>query len=340
MLKVGVVGATGYTGQELVKILLNHSKVEITSLTAKIEKEGKLSNMFGRFIGECNLACKNLNIDEVSKKTDLIFLALPHGVSLEYANFFLEKGKKVIDLSADYRLKDASVYEKWYKIKHKDKKNLKESVYGLPEIYKDKIKMAKLIANPGCYPTVALLCSLPLMAKKVLGLSDIIIDAKSGATGAGRKASIDLHYSEVNENVKAYKINEHQHTPEINQELSKFNLDNTKVTFVPHLVPINRGMLATVYLKYKEELREKEVLKIYKDFYKESPFVKVLGDGKLPQVKDVVYTNYCHLGLKVDEEKGFVIVVGVIDNLLKGASGQAVENMNLMCGFKETEGLI
>ncbi|MCK5306370.1 MAG: N-acetyl-gamma-glutamyl-phosphate reductase [Candidatus Omnitrophica bacterium] len=340
MLKVGVIGATGYTGEELVKILLNHPKVELTSITAKVEKESRMSDLFGRFLGKCDLMCKNLDVDEVAKKTDLVFLALPHGVSMQYAKAFLKKGKRVIDLSADYRLSDASLYKEWYHIKHTDEVNLAESVYGMPEVYKSQIKEARLVANPGCYPTVSILSSLPMAARHHLGLSGIIIDAKSGITGAGRKAALGLHYSEINESIKAYKINEHQHIPEINQELTKARGSRVDVTFVPHVVPLNRGILATVYMMYREKVRQDDVLSIYKDYYKKAPFVRVLDEGRLPEIKDVVYTNYCHIGLKVNEEKGLVIAVAVIDNLLKGASGQAVQDMNIMNGFNETEGLI
>ncbi len=339
-IKVAIVGATGYTGAELVKVLLNHPHVEITSLTAKIEQESKISDIFGKFLGRCDLLCKKLDVDDVAKHADVVFLALPHGVSMHYADAFLKKGLKVIDLSADYRLKSLEDYTKWYNIKHTDEKNIARSVYGLPEIYRAEIEKADLIANPGCYPTVSILATLPMVAKNDIGLSDVIIDAKSGITGAGRKAALSLHYSEVNESIKAYKINAHQHIPEINQELSNVDGNNFEVSFIPHVVPLNRGILATCYIKYREKLDANEIYNLYKDYYKDEPFVKVLDKGKLPEIKDVVYTNFCHIGVNVSEDKGLVVAVGVIDNLLKGASGQAVENMNIMCGFNEKEGLI
>ncbi len=338
--KVAIVGATGYTGSELVKVLLDHQYVAITSLTAKIEQESKISDIFGKFLGRCDLLCKNLDVDDVAKHADVVFLALPHGVSMHYADAFLKKGLKVIDLSADYRLKSLETYTKWYNIKHTDVKNIARSVYGLPEIYRAEIKNADLVANPGCYPTVSILSTLPVVAKNDIGLSDVIIDAKSGITGAGRKAVLSLHYSEVNESIKAYKINEHQHIPEINQELSNVDGKNFEVSFIPHIVPLNRGILATCYIKYREKLDANEIYNLYKNYYKDEPFVKVLDKGRLPEIKDVVYTNFCHIGLKVSEDKGLIVAVGVIDNLLKGASGQAVENMNIMCGFNEKEGLI
>jgi N-acetyl-gamma-glutamyl-phosphate reductase len=338
--KVAVVGATGYAGAELIHVLLNHPHVEVTSLTAKLDEESKICDIFGKFLGKCDLMCKNLDVNEVSKAADIVFLALPHGVSMHYVNDFLKKGIKVIDLSADYRLKSKELYNKWYNRKHTDEANIEKSVYGLPEMYRDEIKGAELVANPGCYPTVSILTTLPVVAKNDIGLSDVIIDAKSGITGAGRKAVLSLHYPEVNESIKAYKINEHQHIPEINQELTNADGNNFEVSFTPHIVPMNRGILATCYIKYREKLDSHEVHRLYEDYYKDEPFVKVLKQGKLPEVKDVTDTNFCHIGVKVSEDKGLVIAVGVIDNLLKGASGQAVQNMNIMCGFDEKEGLV
>jgi N-acetyl-gamma-glutamyl-phosphate reductase len=340
MIKVGIVGATGYTGEELVRILLDHPEVEITSLTAKLDKEQKFSEIFGKFKGKCDLPCKNLDVDEVAKKTDLVFLALPHGVSCQFAGKFLQKKKKVIDLSADYRLKNVLLYKKWYNLDHPDKENIKNSVYGLPEIYKDKIKDATLIANPGCYPTASILTCLPVIKSDDIKVLSIIIDAKTGLTGAGRRASLATSYSEINENAKAYKINEHQHTPEINQELSYSANENIEVVFTPHLIPLDRGILTTCYIQCKQTPDTSTVVKLYKDFYKDDPFVKVLDKGQLPQLKDVAYSNYCHLGLAVNKQKNIIIVVGAIDNLGKGASGQAVENMNIMSGFSQEEGLI
>jgi len=346
MLKVAIVGATGFTGEELVKILLDHPEVKITSLSAKIDKPDAFSDIFGWAKGKINLICDNLDISKVAKKADLIFLALPHRVSMQVAPKFLAKGKKVIDLSADYRLEDTAVYKKWYGPAHKDKKNLKAAVYGLPELYKNQIKKADVVANPGCYPTASILACAPLLAKGVVSPTNIIIDAKSGVTGAGRAAKIALHFSEVNQDLKAYKINEHQHMPEIEQELSKVAGKKTKVTFVPHLVPMDRGILCTVYLQQKKgqsshtsDVRDSahRMCVGLSKFYKNAPFVRVLKDGEFPQVKNVVGTNYCDIGIKADE-KG-IIVVSAIDNLQKGASGQAVQNMNLMCGFDEECGL-
>ena len=321
----------------MVKILASHPEVELTSLTAIIDAPTSYGTLFPHFRGKVDLICKELNIDEVNQVSDLVFLALPHRVSMQVVPKFLESGKKVIDLSADYRLQDTAVYKKWYGTEHKDEGNLKKAVYGLPELYRDKIKKADLIANPGCYPTSIILATLPLI--KSFGVESIIADSKSGVTGAGRRADINLSFGEVDDNLKAYKINEHQHAPEIDQELSHASGKKTDVVFVPHLVPMRRGILSTVYLKLKKAAPEKNVFDAFKNLYKNEPFVRVFDKGKLPQIKDVVNTNFCDIGIKVDEKKNLVVVISAIDNLQKGASGQAVQNMNIMCGFGEKTGL-
>jgi len=337
VLKVGVIGATGYTGEELIKILASHKDVKITLLQAIVEEELPISDIFPALKGKVNLMCKKPNLKEAIEKTDLVFLALPHTVSMTVAPELLKSGKIVIDLSADYRL-DVAEYEEWYKVKHKDAGNIEKAVYGLPELYKEKIKKAKLIANPGCYPTGVLLAILPLVKKEIVALNTIVIDSKSGATGAGRKAHLSLSFSEVNESIKAYKINEHQHKPEINMGIKKVTNKNVDVIFVPHLVPINRGILSTVYMDLTKETSTVAVTQIYREFYKGKPFVRVMNEETLPTIRDIQNTNYCNIGIKVTGKK--VIVVSCIDNLIKGAAGQAVQNMNIMCGFEETEGLI
>ena len=336
MLKVAVIGATGYTGEELVKILASHKDVKITVLQAVVEKELPISKIFPHLSGKIDVVCKKPNPEEAKKKADLIFLALPHTVSMTLAPSFLKSGKNVIDLSADYRL-DVNEYEKHYSASHKDKDNIKEAAYGLPELFKGEIKKAKLIANPGCYPTGALLAIAPLAEKSLIDLNTIIIDAKSGATGAGRKAHIALSFSEVNENIKAYKINEHQHKPEINMGINKLTGKNTDVIFVPHLIPVDRGILSTVYTDLKKKMNTAELIKLYKNFYKDEPFLGIMAEGILPAIRDVQHTNLCNIGIKVTGSKA--ILVSCIDNLLKGAAGQAVQNMNIMYGFEETEGL-
>lgn len=335
MLNVGVVGATGYTGEEMVKILSRHPGVKITALSAIIDKPTKISEVFPS-LGKCDIICKELDIEEVSSSCDLVFLALPHKVSMKFAPTFLKKKKKVIDLSADYRL-SAGDYKEWYGQEHADKGNIESAVYGLPELYRDQIKKAELIANPGCYPTSIILAAAPLVKGGSVELDDIIADSKSGVTGAGRKAALPLIFSEVDENLKAYKVNTHQHKPEINQELAKLAKQDIDIVFTPHLIPMNRGILSTLYFKLKKDLSRKELIKIYKGFYKDEPFVRILAEG-LPQIKDVVNTNFCDIGMSVTGRRA--IVVSCIDNLTKGAAGQAVQNMNIMCSFDEKEGLI
>lgn len=335
MVKVAVVGATGYTGEELVEVLLKNDAVELTSLSAIVEKETQFSELYPKFGRRISLVCKSLNIEKVSASSDLVFLALPHTVSMEIAPVFLKNGKKVIDLSADYRL-PASIYEKWYSKKHADPVNLRKAVYGLPELNRDKIKNADLIANPGCYPTGIILGLLPMVKKIQETGAVIIIDAKSGVTGAGRKASISLLFGEVDENLKCYKPNEHQHMPEIEQVLSGAAGKEIKVNFIPHLIPMKRGILSTIYLQHKSLTEAEKIYAMYEDFFRHEPFVRVRPLGILPEIKDVVGTNFCDIGIKVSN--GMVIIVSVIDNLLKGASGQAVQNMNIMMGIPEKAG--
>lgn len=339
MLKVAVVGATGYTGEELVKILARHPKVTITSLTAKIERPQKMQELFPALLGTIDMMCELPNEDRVSDLADFIFLALPHRVSMEVAPKFLKRGKKVVDLSADYRL-NRDVYKKWYGADQNDCEGLKCAVYGLPELYREKIKTAKLIANPGCYPTSIILGLLPLFESGKADTGSIIADSKSGVTGAGRKADINLCFGDVNESLKAYKVNEHQHSPEIGEILSRVAKQDVDIVFVPHLVPLNRGILSTIYARLKEEMDTKGAIALYKNFYKNEPFTKVLDEGVLPQLKDVRGTNFCHIGVKVDTARRLCIIVSAIDNLTKGAAGQAVQNMNIMNGFNEKEGLM
>ena len=333
MLKVAIVGATGYTGCELARILYRHPGVEITCLTGLLKEAQMFNQLFPQY-PEVSLLCEELNVERVAQNCDLVFLALPHTISMEIAFQFLKLGKKVIDLSADYRLPQ-EVYEKWYKIKHTHPELLEQAVYGLPELYKEKIKKAELIANPGCYPTSVLLALAPLISEKVI--QETIVDSKTGVSGAGRKADINLHFSEVQGNIKPYKINAHQHIPEIEQELSKLAGRKIDILFVPHLIPVDRGILSTIYLSLDKQIAQKEIFALYKNFYNQSPFIKLL-ENFLPQTKDVIFTNYCSLGIKIIGKKA--IIISAIDNLVKGAAGQAVQNMNIMFGFKEVEGLI
>ena len=267
----------------------------------------------------------------------MVFLALPHRVSMEFVPKFLGAAKKVIDLSADYRL-PAEIYAKWYGKNHTDVSNIKKAVYGLPELYRNEIRKADLIANPGCYPTSVILAIAPLIKRGLIEPSGIIADSKSGITGAGRKAAIDLLFGEISENVRAYKIGAHQHMPEMEEVLKNLAGTGVKVLFTPHVIPIRRGILSTVYMKPKKKMSQTEVNKVYSDFYKDEFFVRFKSDGVLPEIKDVVYTNFCDIGARVTDEH--IVTVSVIDNLLKGAAGQAVENMNIMYGLDEKEGLV
>lgn len=338
-LKVGVVGATGYTGEEVVKILAGHSQIQLSYVSGKEERSVKIQEIFPYLRNRLDLECAAFSLKAAIEKCDFLFLSLPHTVSTQFVPYFIQAKKKVIDISADYRLKNTEVYEKFYRTRHQDLQNLKQAVYGLPELNRKKIRLAKLVANPGCYPTASILAVLPGAKKGLFDLNSIQIDSKSGVTGAGRKADKALNFSEVNENFKAYKLFEHQHVPEINQELSGVSGKKVDVVFVPHLLPLNRGILCTSYVKLKKKMNTLELLQRYEDFYKDEPFVKVYKNGLLPELKNVAHTNYCDIGLRVNEKKRLAVIVSVIDNLGKGAAGQAVQNMNIMCGFEETEGL-
>ncbi len=340
MIRAGIVGATGYAGEELIGLLLAHPEVKITSVSAKVDKAEDIAGIFPKFKNRIDLVCAHPDIKEICAKCDLVFLALPHTVSMQLVPKLLKAGKRVIDLSADYRLKDTRVYAQFYKTGHQDKLNLKKAVYGLPEIYRYTIKNAALIANPGCYPTAAILALAPAVACDLVEPDSIIIDAKSGVSGAGRKIAGDFMFTEINDDFKAYKVNVHQHAPEINQVLSKLAGEKLKVTFVPHLLPLNRGILETIYLKKNKAVKGKSqsFIELYKKFYKKEPFIRIKEESYYPRLKDVVGTNFCDIGIKEDQES--LIIIAAIDNLLKGASGQALQNMNIMYKFPEHLGLI
>ncbi|MBI2095563.1 MAG: N-acetyl-gamma-glutamyl-phosphate reductase [Candidatus Omnitrophica bacterium] len=338
-LRVGVVGATGYTGEELVRILCGHPLVELTYASGKETREAKIQDIFPYLKNSVDLPYAAFSFEEAAARCDFVFLSLPHTVSMSVAPAFLKARKKVVDVSADYRLKDAALYETFYKVRHQDAANLERAVYGLPEIHREKIRKAVLVANPGCYPTGAILGVLPGLRHGLWDGSAVTIDAKSGVTGAGRKAEKSLNFSEVNESFKAYKLFEHQHVPEINQELSGVSGRRTEVVFVPHLLPVNRGILSTIYAPLKKKITGEELLSVYQREYAREPFVKVYAGGALPELKNVAHTNFCDIGLRVHEGKRLAVIVTAIDNLQKGAAGQAVQNMNLMMGFDEKTGL-
>ncbi len=339
VINAGIIGATGHTGEELIGVLLKHPGVRISRLYNTSNQPQVISEVFPKFKGQIELVCKKPDIKEIAEKCDVVFLALPHTVSMQFVPKLLKAGKRVIDLSADYRIKNPGIYEKFYNKAHKDKPHLKDAVYGLPEIYRVKIKNARLVANPGCYPTAAILALAPLAGLDLIEPDSIIIDAKSGVTGAGKKLVKEFLFSEINEDFRAYKINIHQHMPEINQVLSKLAVKKINVIFVPHLLPLERGILETIYVKKSKKLKGKsqDIINLYKKFYKNEPFVRIKDEGQFPRIKDVSNTNFCDIGIKETGEN--IIVISAIDNLLKGASGQAVQNMNIMYKFPERMGL-
>jgi N-acetyl-gamma-glutamyl-phosphate reductase len=340
MLRVGIVGVSGYTGEELIRILVNHPQVKISGLFSSSFYGKSIAEIFPEFSAKLDLACLKPDVKNIVDKCDIVFLALPHTTSMDLVPQLVKAGKRVIDLSADYRLKDFKAYEKFYQYKHKDKINLKSAVYGLPEMHRAQIKKARIVANPGCYPTAAILALAPLAALGAADFSSVIIDAKSGVSGAGRKKTEEFFSSSAKEDFKAYKVGVHQHTPEISQALSSLVGKKVKVTFVPHLLPVKIGILETIYIKKSPKAKNKKqkLVDLYKKFYKSEPFVKIKAEGEFPALKDVVGTNFCEIGIR--DEADSLIAISAIDNLIKGASGQAVQNMNIMCGFPETTGLL
>lgn len=338
MIRVGIVGVTGYTGSELIRILIKHPNVRITGLFSRSAYNKPLKKVFPQFASKLNLICDKPLVDIISSKCDLVFLALPHTASMDMGAGLIKAGVRVIDLSADYRIKDLKVYSKFYALRHKDPQGVKKAVYGLTELFSEEIKKAQLVANPGCYPTAAILSLAPLVSLGIADLSTIVIDAKSGVSGAGRKKAEEFLLNKEKDDFKAYKVGVHQHTPEINQELSFLAGDEVNVTFVPHLLPVYRGILETIYLKKRKKYADKDIIGVYKKFYRRKPFVRIRKVGVFPSIKDVVNTNFCDIGIK--DLGDSIIIVSAIDNLIKGASGQAVENMNIMYGFPETSGLI
>ncbi|NOZ26119.1 MAG: N-acetyl-gamma-glutamyl-phosphate reductase [Nitrospirae bacterium] len=340
MLKVAICGGSGYAGSELLRLLSLHREVKITAVTSERSSGSRVVEVFPHLRGLVDLGFEPLVPEVIVGKADLFFLALPHAASQEAVSYFHSAKKHVIDLSADFRLKDPAVYEEWYGVRHEYPSVLKKAVYGLPELHRRKIRRARVVANPGCYPTGALLGLYPALKEGLIDQDSIIIDSKSGTSGAGRKASVPLSFCEVNEAFRAYGIATHRHTPEIEQELSMIRGSRVRVDFTPHLLPVNRGILTTIYCRLKESgLETGRLLECYRDTYRKEPFVRVYGEDVLPDVRNVRGTNFCDIGVRVNRRTGGLIVVTAIDNLLKGASGQAIQNMNIMMGFKETEGL-
>ena len=338
-MKVGIVGASGYTGLELVRILQGHPQVKLELLTSESYVGKKLNEIYPSLGLNFNMELEEFHCDKAIDRCDILFLALPHGYSSEIARRCYDNKKLIIDLGADFRLKQLDNYTNWYKTEHKAPHLLKEAVYGLPELYSEQIKGARIIANPGCYPTSAILGLAPLFTNGIIAHKGLIIDSKSGVSGAGRKANSITHFNSVSDNINPYGVGEHRHTPEMEQELSFVAGDQVTITFTPQLVPINRGILSTCYATLTKEISEADIRQIYDDFYNDKPFVGILPEGTWPHTKWVAGSNKCLLNLKVDMRNNRIVVASVIDNLIKGASGQAVQNMNIALGLEETTAL-
>lgn len=339
MIRAGIIGATGYAGNEIVRLLLGHKETEIVWYGSRSYIDKPYADVYRNFFKLVDARCMDDNMEALSKEADVIFTATPQGLCASLVNEEILSGTKVIDLSADFRIKDVAKYEKWYGIEHKTPQYVKEAVYGLPEIYREDIKKARLIANPGCYPTCSTLSIYPLLKEGLIDPHTIIIDAKSGTSGAGRGAKVDNLFCEVNESIKAYGVAGHRHTPEIEDQLSYACGQEVLISFTPHLVPMNRGILVTAYASLTEGATEEKLRAAYEKYYKDETFVRVLPPDVCPQTKWVEGSNYVDVNFKIDGRTNRVIMMGAIDNLVKGAAGQAVQNMNLLFGLPEDEGL-
>jgi N-acetyl-gamma-glutamyl-phosphate reductase len=338
MLRVGIIGASGYTGGELARILALHPAAALTVATSRSHAGKRLSQIYPHLAGIADLVCENVPAAELAERADLFFTAVPHQTAMAIVPELLQAGKKVIDLSADFRLDDPVVYEAWYQ-PHTAQQYLAEAVYGLPEINREKIAAARLIANPGCYPTSVILALAPLLKNNLLDPATIIADSKSGTSGAGRGAQVGTLFCEVTDGFRAYKVGEHRHTPEIEQELAKLAGTRMTISFTPHLVPMSRGILSTVYGSLTRDVDQQEIYDLYTAFYGGEKFVRICRPGAFPATQYVRGSNYCDIGAKVDTRTGRVVLVAAIDNLVKGAAGQAVQNMNIVSGFAESLGL-
>lgn len=344
MIKAGIIGATGYAGNELVRILMAHKEVEIKWYGSRSYIDKKYAEVYQNMFEIVDDVCLDDNMDELASQVDVIFTATPQGFLAGVLTEDILNKVKIIDLSADFRIKDVSVYEKWYKIEHKSPQFIEEAVYGLCEINRDKVKGARLIANPGCYTTCSILTAYPLVKEGLIDPNTLIIDAKSGTSGAGRGAKLPNLFCEVNENMKAYGVTNHRHTPEIEEQLGYAAGKEIVVNFTPHLVPMNRGILATEYATLVKKAdgslpSYEEVKAVYDKYYGKEKFVRVLEKDVCPETKWVEGSNYVDVNFKIDERTGRIVMMGALDNLVKGAAGQAVQNMNLLFGFDETEGL-
>lgn len=339
MIKVGIIGATGYVGSELVRLLKSHKNVEIKHITSHSYVGQKFENIYENYRDVFDLECEEQDIEKIAEEVDVLFIALPHGIASGEINESILKKTKVIDIGADYRLKDKAVYEDWYDTKHMSAELLEEAVYGLCELNREDIKKARLVANPGCYPTSSTLSLIPLVKEGLIDESSIIIDAKSGITGAGRSLNLGTHFTECNESIKSYSIALHRHTPEIEEQLSNISDKEVLINFTPHLIPMNRGILTTSYAKLNKKMSYEDIKAVYEKYYKDEYFIRLTKENIFPETKWVKGSNFCDIGIKVDERTNRVIVIGVIDNMIKGAAGQAVQNMNIMFDIDEKTGL-
>ena len=339
MIKVGIIGSTGYAGQEIVRILLGHKEAEIVWYGSRSFIDQKYYQVYGNMFQIVDAKCMDDNMEELASKVDVIFTATPQGLCGSLVNEEILSKVKIIDLSADFRIKDVATYEKWYKIEHKSPQFIDEAVYGLCEINREDIKKCRLLANPGCYTTCSILSLYPLVKEGLVDANSIIVDAKSGTSGAGRGAKIANLYCEVNESIKAYGVTTHRHTPEIEEQLGYANGSPIVINFTPHLVPMNRGILVTAYANLKEKVDYDTVRAAYDKYYANERFIRVLDKDVCPETRWVEGSNYVDVNFKIDERTNRVIAMGALDNLVKGAAGQAVQNMNIMFGFDEAEGL-
>ena len=338
MIKVGIVGGTGYTGVELLRLLVAHPEVEIQAITSRSEKGLPVADMYPNLRGHLDLAFSEPDM-AVLKKCDVVFFATPNGIAMTMARELVEAGVKVIDLAADFRIKDIKEWSKWYGMEHACPELVEQAVYGLPEVNRAEIKNAQLIANPGCYPTAVQLGLLPLIENDLIETDNLIADAKSGVSGAGRGAAVGTLQAESSENFKAYGVAGHRHLPEIKQGLAIANKADVGLTFVPHLVPMIRGIHATCYAKLKDKKSASQLQSLYEKKYADEPFVDVMPAGSFPETRSVKGANFCRIAIHVPQEGDTVVILSVIDNLVKGAAGQAVQNMNIMFGLKEDAGL-
>ena len=339
MVKAGIIGATGYAGNELVRLLMGHKDVEIKWYGSRSYIDEKYAKVYQNMFEIVPDTCLDDNMEELASLVDVIFTATPQGFLAGVLTEEILSKVKIIDLSADFRIKDVKTYEKWYKIEHKSPQFIEEAVYGLCEINRESIKGARLVANPGCYTTCSILTAYPLVKEGLIDPDTLIIDAKSGTSGAGRGAKLPNLFCEVNENMKAYGVTDHRHTPEIEEQLGYAAGEKVVLNFTPHLVPMNRGILATEYAKLTREVSYEEVKAVYEKYYGNEYFIRVLNEGIYPETKWVEGSNFVDIGFKIDTRTNRIIMMGAIDNLVKGAAGQAVQNMNLMFGFEENEGL-